>query len=81
MLSPTNFVIAFVLAAGLLLAGVYLVRRPERAFAVFAQEQLDPRFGVRFFRWVGWTYIAGGLLGMLMLIAAAVVNFGLWHRR
>jgi hypothetical protein len=76
MLSPSSFVIAFVLAAGLLAAGVYLVRRAEKVYGMFASEQAEPRFGVRFFRWVGWSYICGGALGVLMVIAAAVVNFG-----
>ncbi len=81
MLSPSSFVIAFVLAAGLLGAGVYLVRRPERMLAMFSQGQVEQRFGERFFRWVGWFYICGGALGLLMLIVAAVVDFGHLHLR
>ncbi|HTV04945.1 MAG TPA: hypothetical protein VME86_06215 [Acidobacteriaceae bacterium] len=81
MLSPTSFVIAFVLAAGLLVAGVYLVRRPERALAIFSSGQVEQRFGVRFFRGVGWFYIFGGALGVVLVLAAAVVNFGHLHGR
>jgi hypothetical protein len=81
MLSPSSFAIAFVLAAGLFAAGVYFVRRPEAACRRFVLGQVDTRFGVRFFRGVGWFYVCGGLLGMLMVIAAAIVNFSHLHGR
>ncbi len=76
MLSPTSFLLAFVLAAGLSALGIYFIRRPEEACRRFVLGQVDSRFGVRFFRGVGWFYACGGALGMLMVIAAAVVNFG-----
>ncbi|HUY82288.1 MAG TPA: hypothetical protein VMU92_11245 [Acidobacteriaceae bacterium] len=76
MLSPSSFVIAFVLAAGLFVLGVYFIRRPEEASHRFGLGQIDGQFGGRFFRGVGWIYVCGGALGMLMVIAAAVVNFG-----
>lgn len=76
MLSPTSFLIAFGLAAGLFAVGIYFVRRPEAACRRFALGQVDSRFGAKFFRGVGWFYACGGALGMVMVIAAALVNFG-----
>ena len=81
MLSPTSFGIAFLLATGLFAVGVYFVRRPEDACRRFVLGQVDSRFGVRFFRGVGWFYACGGVLGILLLIAAAIVNFGHLHGR
>ena len=81
MLSPKSFVIAFLLAAGLFALGVYFIRRPEEACRRLSLQDVDSRFGAKFFRGAGWFYACGGALGMLMVIAAAVVNFGHLHAR
>jgi uncharacterized membrane protein len=73
MLSPGSCALSFALVIGLLIAGIYLVRNPERVFRRFSFGQVETRFGVGFFRVVGWFYIAGGAIGVLMLVVAAVL--------
>jgi uncharacterized membrane protein len=71
--------LAFALAIGLLITGIFFVRNPERVFRTLSFGQVQNRFGVGFFRVVGWFYIGGGTLGVLMLIVAVVLNYSRSH--
>lgn len=79
MLSPGSYALSFALAIGLLIAGIYLVRNPERVFRTFSFGQVQSRFGVGFFRVVGWFYIVGGAMGVLMLVVAAALTYSRSH--
>jgi hypothetical protein len=75
MPSRIDFALAFVLALGLLTAGIYFVRNPQKVYRTFSFGQAKNRFGERFFWIVGWFYIGGGVLGVLMLAVATVSNW------
>lgn len=81
MQSPSYFLLAFALAIGLLIAGIYFVRNPEKMFRKLSFGQAQTRFGVGFFRVMGWFYICGGVLGVVMMIVAVVLNYGHFHQQ
>lgn len=70
---PLIFMFAFVCAVGFVFAGVYFVRNPEKVFRAFSFGQEPTRFGVGFFRAVGWFYICGGAIGAVMFGAGTVI--------
>jgi uncharacterized membrane protein YdcZ (DUF606 family) len=76
---PSAYILAGVLAMALLLAGIYFVRRPEKVYRALSFGQEQNRFGAKFFRVVGWFYLCGGALGLLMLAVAAYLNFSRSH--
>lgn len=75
MLSPLTFLIAFLFANALLVLGAFFVRNPGKMYRWFSFGQAPTEFGVRFFRFVGWFYVGGAVLGVLMLAVAAFLNF------
>ncbi|MGC2163198.1 MAG: hypothetical protein WA634_14900 [Silvibacterium sp.] len=79
MQSPSSYILAGALAMALLAAGIFFVRRPEKVYRTLSFGQAENKFGVKFFRAVGWFYIAGGALGLVMLAVAAYLNFSRSH--
>jgi hypothetical protein len=77
--SASAYMIAGVLALGLLVAGIFFVRSPEKVYRTLSFGQAENRFGVKFFRVVGWFYLCGGALGLVMLAVAAYLNFSRSH--
>ena len=75
MTTSGAYILALVLAAGLLLGGIFLVRNPERAAKAFSFGQVQNQFGVKFFRAVGWFYVCGGVIGILMVAFALGLNY------
>jgi hypothetical protein len=75
MPTPMGFALAFVLVLGLLAAGIFLVRNPQKIYRMVSFGQPENRFGEKFFRLVGWFYIGGAILGVLMLAVAATLNW------
>jgi len=73
--APLNYVLAFALAIALLIAGVFFVRRPEKMYRVCSFGQSPNQFGGKLFRMVGWFYICGGAIGVLMLVVSVFLNF------
>lgn len=69
------YILALVLAAGLLIGGIFLVRNPEKAARASSFGQAQNPFGVKFFRAVGWFYLCGGAVGILMVVVALVLNY------
>ncbi len=79
MQTPLNYIVAFALAVALLIAGVVFVRNPEKVHRICSFGQSSNEFGVKFFRMVGWFYIGGGAIGVLMMVVAVLFNF--FHSR
>ncbi len=69
------YILALVLAAGLLTGGIFLVRNPEKAARTFSFGQTQNPFGVKFFRGAGWFYLCGGAIGIVMVVFALVLNY------
>lgn len=71
---PLIFLFAFVCAVGFVIAGVYLVRNPEKVFRAFSFGQEPTAFGVGFFRAMGCFYICGGAIGAVMFLAGTIAS-------
>jgi hypothetical protein len=79
MQSPNAYLLAFALAIGLLITGAVFVRNPGKMYRIFSFGQAESQLGVKFIRVVGWFYICGGAIGVLMLIAAVALNYSRSH--
>jgi hypothetical protein len=68
------FVRAFANAICILLAGLYFVRNPAKIYRLFSFGQEPNRFGVGLFRAMGWAYIIGATIFVLMLFILTILS-------
>ena len=69
-----NCVLAFAGAIGIFYGGRYFVRNPAKIYRLFSFGQEPNRFGVGFFRVVGWAYIIGATIFVLMLFILTILS-------
>lgn len=74
MPTPIHFMLAFASAIGLVFAGRFIVRNPEKLHRIFTFGQAPTRFGVGFFRVLGWFYIWFGAIAALMFVTGTLVS-------